>query len=201
MRTWIRALSLLVVTGALMGCLAIPRSQPAVTSGTGASAATAAPFDAGTDPEINWDHPFHGEGRTLVDPVQLTASPQSFGTPIHPVTPQLSSGKLRWVDVSAAGTVAYMFSFAGDAAFPTDGRVSVEESLADMTQDELINGKWAGTKNSLTPVGVITILVRSYQGSAEATFIHDGTLYDVVGADLGPEPALSIATQLAKQLI
>jgi hypothetical protein len=200
MKTRLRALSLMVVVGALIGCAAAPRSQPDAGSGAGPSGNTAAPFDPGSEPKIDWDHPFHGEGRTNVDAVALAASPQSFGTPIHPVTPQLSPGTLRWVDVSAAGTVAYMFDFAGDAAFPTDGRVSVEESLADMTQDELINGKWAGTTNSRTAVGVITILVRSFQGRAEASFIHDGTLYDFVGADLGPEPALNIATQLAKQL-
>jgi hypothetical protein len=140
------------------------------------------------------------EGRTNVDPLALAASPQSFGTPIRPVKPQLSAGKLRWVDVSAAGTVAFMFDFAGDPAFPTDGRVTVEESQASMTQDQLINGKWVGTKNSRTPVGAITILVRSNQGLADASFVHDGTLYDVTGPDLGPEPALDIATELAKQL-
>lgn len=216
----VRAFWLVVVALALAGCLATPasRQSPGVPAsgeatepdGTGAGSQqspavpatgeAAEPDGPGGGPSIDWDHPFRAEGLTNVDPAALATAPQSFGTSIRPVTPLLSGGKLRWVDVSAAGTVAYMFDFSGGAAFPTDGRVTVEESQSDMTQDELISANWAGTTNSLTPVGPITILVRSYKGLSDASFVHNGTLYDISGPALGSAPALDIATQIAKQL-
>ena len=152
-------------------------------------------------PSMNWDHPFRSEGRQNVDPAAIQTAPESYGLSIRPVTPALSPGKLRWADISAAGTVAYMFDFSADTSFPPDARVVVEESPSDMTQDEYVDGgTWAGTDNTVTPVGLIKILVRSYQGVAEASFVDAGSLYVVKGPALGPAPALDLATQLAHQL-
>ena len=137
---------------------------------------------------------------TNVDPAALVISPTQFGTSIRPVQPQPSTGKLRWVDVSADGTVAYAFDFAGDPAFPGDGRVLIEESAATMTQDEYIGGGWPGTENSVATVGPVTVLVRSYDGRADGSFIYGGVLFDIKGVDLGPLPAMTIAKQLASQV-
>jgi hypothetical protein len=57
---------------------------------------------------VDFDHPFRDEGVT-VNAVDLLADPSTFGLGFRPVLPTLSGGKLRWVDVSKGGTVAFMF--------------------------------------------------------------------------------------------
>jgi len=201
----IRALTIMLLGIGLISCSAIGRANPGSGSSAAASpAASPRPTTAGRvipdpGPQIDWDHPFQGEGLTNVDPSALVLSPTQFGTSIRPVQPQPSTGKLRWVDVSADGTVAYVFDFAADPAFPSDGRVLIEESAATMTQDEYIGGGWPGTDNTFATVGPITVLVRSFEGRADGSFIYHGILFDIKGADLGPIPAMAIAKQLASQ--
>ena len=139
------------------------------------------------------------EGRTNVDPAALSTTPRAFGVTFAPTRPTFAAGTLRWVDVGAAGTVAYMFDFAGDPRFPADGRVQVEESLSTMTQDQLTKANWAGA-HSFTAVGPITILLRWYGDVADASFIRGGVLYDFVGPALSPTVALDLARQLAREL-
>lgn len=143
--------------------------------------------------------PVSCEGRTNLDENSVIAAPQSYGLSITPTIPAFSAGKLRWVDVSAHGTVAFMFDFAGELPFPTDGRVQVEESPSTMTQAQLVAAPWTGT-HAFTAIGAITILVRQFNGVADASFIHGGVLYDIAGPALSPQAALDLASQLAVKL-
>ncbi len=189
-------LSSAVLTACSAGGSPVPPAPTPSPGGTPLGGGSEGPDTGG--PAISWDHPFQAEGRT-VDAAALAASPQSFGLRIAPLRPALSKGSLRWVDVSNGGTVAFMYDFRGDARFPTDGRVQIEEEPATMTQDALVQGTWAGTEHSVTNVGSIAVLLRSSGGLADATLIYKGVLFDVTGPSVPPTAALDIATELATE--
>jgi hypothetical protein len=169
---------------------------PNDASPTGAASSEATALEVA--PHVDWDHPFQAEG-TTVEAATLIATPRAYGLRFTPTLPSLAGGRIRWVDVSRSGTVAFMFDFAGDVRFPSDARVQVEESVSSMGEAEFLSIKWAGTY-SLTRVGPTTILLQWYQGIGVARFVRGGLLYEVVGPALGPSDALDLATQLAKQL-
>ena len=181
------AILLLAISASLAACSGQTAADP--------SPAPVAP----APPTISWDHPFQREGQT-VSTADLLASPKAFGVDIQPQQPAFSTGKLRWVDVSAGGTVAFLYDFAGDPRFAADARVQVEEEAATMTPDQLTNGTWQGTESSVTFAGAIAVLLRSHGGLADATFIHGGVMDDVTGPALGPDVALYVAKQLALQV-
>lgn len=184
---------LMFLLAVILGCCA----APATPSSAGGSSPPLAGDLSG--PRISWDHPFMGEGRTNVDESSLIADPRSYALSIVPTIPSPSGGKLRWIDVSAHGTVAFMYSFSGDPRFPLDGRVQIEESPSTMTQAQLVAAPWSGT-HSFISVGALTILLRQNNGLADASFIHGGVLYDIAGPALSPQAALDLAGQLAAKL-
>ncbi len=189
----------MVATVLLAACSAgVSPASPAPTQSPGDALGAAGEGPDAGGPAISWDHPFLAEGKT-VDVASLVASPKSFGLSIAPLRPVLSTGVLRWVDVSSGGTVAFMYDFRGDPRFPTDGRVQVEEEPATMTQDALVQGTWAGTEHSVTNIGSIAVLLRSNGGLADATFIYKGVMFDVTGPAVPPAAALAVATELATE--
>ena len=151
-------------------------------------------------PTINWDTPIP-DGTTVSD----MAEAQRVGE--LPWTPQLppfglDPVKIQVADPNEFRSVALVYHFATGVDFPTDGRVRVLETKADITEQDLLDV----VKNppgppedfsDITLSGGQSALLVAESGVARVQFIKDNVQYDVFGPALSPAEAIKLAGKMA----
>ncbi len=68
-----------------------------------------------------------------------------------------------------------------------------------MTEQEFVAAAWSGTHTFHT-VGKTSVLIRSHQNLADAMFIHNGVLFEIVGPGLTVPAASKLSDTLVEQL-
>lgn len=155
-------------------------------------------------PATNWDAP-------QVDGVATTAkdAPGRGRLSFTPRVPNFAAS-LTLVQVTdparepsaAHRSVTYVYSFKGDAGFPGDARVRVEEKPTDLTDADLkeLAQNPPGRPESFRIVTVGQHVALLVQDDAAAVgrvmFIVNGVMYDVAGPALSPAQAIRLAARL-----
>lgn len=192
-------------------CLVKPerrrRDRRGVARTTGASVLLAASlFACGSSPQdegpvVNWDKPF-GAGPVVPD----VASAVKVGhLPFRPVVPHFDQAPTRLQVTSRPDppTLAVVYRFRLGVDFTTDGRVSLTESAAEMSNDTVL----AAVDNPPGPPDDFTVvdLGRSQKallihahGLGRVRFVRDAVLYDIAGPGLTPQEAQVLGRQLVE---
>ena len=157
------------------------------------------PKDEG--PVVNWDMPF-GAGPVVPD---VATAVKVGHLAFRPVVPHFDQAPTL-LQVSARPdipTLAVVYRFPLGGGFTTDGRVSLTESAADMSNDAVLAtvDNPPGPRDDFTVVDLgrsqKALLIHA-QGLGRVRFVRDAVMYDIAGPGLTPDEALVLGRQLVE---
>lgn len=183
-----------LIAASLFACGSSPKAE-------GAPLASTARTSQDEGPVVNWDKPF-GAGPVVPD---VATAVKVGHLSFRPVVPHFDQAPTRLQVTSRPDppTLAVVYRFPLGADFTTDGRVSLTESAADMSNDTVL----ATVDNPPGPPDDFTVvdmgrsqkaLLIHARGLGRVRFVRDAVLYDIAGPGLSPQEAQVLGRQLVK---